>query len=148
MERSDQDNELERDQSRSKSQMITNPSLEMKIIQNNVEANGQPPKVVASSPNLFGSKMEPIEIQQTLGFDVNQISLYRKYEVEMTKKSIRAIKQVIELLQTGLIAELSFEWLSLFKDSIFSDELSKNIVPFLITLKKYCMTDEKNISLR
>ena len=47
-----------------------------------------------------------------------------------------------------MLADISFDWLSLFKDSLFNDDLKKEIVPVLAILKKFCMTDEKNISLR
>ena len=38
------------------------------------------------------------EFQPNTGFDVTQITLFRKYEHEMTKKCIRALAKLIEII--------------------------------------------------
>ena len=135
-------------ESKGKGCMITNPSFEMKIVQNPEPSESPRPNDKAQDADKAENKVEGVIGEDVLDFDVEQINVYKKYESEMTKKSIKQLNEVMQLLQTGYIAYLNFDWFHLLKESIFVDEINRELVPTLITLKKYCSTDEKNISLR
>ena len=43
---------------------------------------------------------------------------------------------------------MDFEWVRLFNTSIFNQKPFANILPTLMTLKRFALTDKSNISLR
>ena len=94
---------------------------------------------------------KPFLIMKTVNdaeFDVSKIQKYSKNDYKMIKVCRESLKPVIKALENNDLVNFSFEWTASFNESVFSEDIQKEIIPIILVLKKFARTNFGNCSLR